>query len=96
MDAGVGGSAAIEIGKRLAKLAKHAQVIVVTHLAQVAAFADKHLAVVKSSNAGFMSSDVHELTGDSRITELARMMAGLKESDSAREHAMELLELARN
>ncbi len=96
VDAGVGGSAAIEVGKRLAKLAKHAQVIVVTHLAQVAAFADKHLAVVKNNNGGFTSSDVLELTGDSRITELARMMAGLKESDSAREHALELLELARN
>jgi len=96
VDAGVGGAAAIEVGKRLAMLAKNAQVIVVTHLAQVAAFADKHLQVVKSNNAGFTSSDVKDLQGDQRSTELARMLSGLQDSDSARNHAVELLELAKN
>ncbi|NBR54367.1 MAG: DNA repair protein RecN [Micrococcales bacterium] len=96
VDAGVGGAAAIEVGKRLAMLAKNAQVIVVTHLAQVAAFADKHLQVVKTSNAGFTSSDVKELQGEDQSTELARMLAGLQDSDSAREHALELLDLAKN
>ena len=96
VDAGVGGAAAIEVGKRLAILAKNAQVIVVTHLAQVAAFADKHLQVVKSNNAGFTSSDVKDLQGEDRSTELARMLAGMQDSESAREHAMELLDLAKN
>ena len=96
VDAGVGGAAAIEVGRRLAGLAKNAQVIVVTHLAQVAAFADKHLTVVKSSSAGFTASDVQDLSGDQRAAELARMLSGLQESDSAREHALELLALAKS
>jgi DNA repair protein RecN (Recombination protein N) len=96
VDAGVGGAAAIEVGRRLAGLAKNAQVIVVTHLAQVAAFADKHLTVIKSSSAGFTASDVKDLTGDARSGELARMLSGLQDSESAREHALELLALAKS
>lgn len=94
IDAGVGGEAAVQIGKRLAALAQRVQVIVVTHLPQVAAYADKHLRVNKDPNveAGFTTSDVSELTGDARVSELARMLAGHANSDSARQHARELLE----
>lgn len=94
IDAGVGGEAAVQIGRRLARLAKHVQVIVVTHLPQVAAYADKHLRVNKAPNveAGFTTSDVSELIGEDRISELARMLAGHADSTSAREHAKELLE----
>jgi DNA repair protein RecN (Recombination protein N) len=91
VDAGVGGGAAIEVGRRLATLAQDAQVIVVTHLAQVAAYADKHLRVMKSSNAEYTASDVVSLTGGDRIEELARMLSGLSDSGSARVHAHELL-----
>ncbi len=96
VDAGVGGAAAIEVGRRLAKLAKGAQVIVVTHLAQVAAFADNHLSVIKETSEGFTSSDVRNLSGEDRVTELARMLSGLQDSDSARGHATELLGLAKD
>ena len=96
VDAGVGGAAAIEVGRRLAKLAKNAQVIVVTHLAQVAAFADQHLAIVKSSDSLFTSSDVRILDSSAKAEELARMLSGLADSESARSHALELLELAKN
>lgn len=94
IDAGVGGEAAVQIGKRLARLARRVQVIVVTHLPQVAAYANKHLRVNKAPNveAGFTTSDVTELTGDDRVSELARMLAGHADSTSAREHARELLE----
>lgn len=95
VDAGVGGAAAIEIGRRLARLAKQAQVIVVTHLAQVAAFADHHLRVSKSADGGFTNSSVNNLTEFDRISELARMLSGLDESESAKQHATELLALAR-
>lgn len=91
VDAGVGGAAAIEVGRRLAKLSKDAQVIVVTHLAQVAAYADRHLRVMKSTNAEYTSSDVVSLIGGARIEELARMLSGLSDSGSARVHAHELL-----
>ena len=96
VDAGVGGAAAIEVGRRLAKLAKNAQVIVVTHLAQVAAFADRHLTVVKTSDAGFTSSDVRVLDDSARAEELARMLSGLSDSETARTHASELRDLAKN
>ncbi len=95
IDAGVGGAAAIEIGRRLAKLAQTAQVIVVTHLAQVAAFANHHLNVQKTASATFTASDVQVLTGEARTAELARMLSGLADSASAREHAQELLALAK-
>ena len=96
VDAGVGGAAAIEVGRRLAKLAKNAQGIVVTHLAQVAAFADRHLTVVKTSDAGFTSSDVRVLDDSARAEELARMLSGLSDSETARTHASELRDLAKN
>jgi len=91
VDAGVGGKAAIEVGRRLACLAKHTQVIVVTHLPQVAAWADSHFVVKKSSDGTVTASDVRALDAQSRVEEIARMLAGLEESTSAREHAAELL-----
>ena len=93
VDAGVGGKAAIEVGRRLATLSKSAQVIVVTHLPQVAAWADTHFSVTKSSDGSIVSSGVRKLTTEERIEEIARMLAGLGESSSAREHAAELLAL---
>lgn len=90
VDAGVGGRAAVQIGRRLARLARSHQVIVVTHLPQVAAYADTHL-VVHSSGA---ASEVRRLGTDERVAELARMLAGLGESDTARAHARELLDAA--
>ncbi|TAM70273.1 MAG: DNA repair protein RecN [Microbacteriaceae bacterium] len=94
IDAGVGGAAAIEIGRRLGELAKSAQVIVVTHLAQVAAFATNHLSVVKDSDGSVTASSVRQLTGDERIAEMTRLLSGLSGSASGLEHARELLELA--
>ncbi|EMQ98169.1 DNA repair protein RecN [Paeniglutamicibacter gangotriensis] len=97
VDAGVGGKAAVEIGKRLAMLAKHVQVIVVTHLPQVAAYADRHVRVIKSSDAGaaagagFTASDVVLLDEAERVRELARMLAGQEDSSTAQAHAEELL-----
>ena len=91
VDAGVGGKAAIEVGRRLALLAQHSQVIVVTHLPQVAAWADTHFVVRKSSNGSISQSDVAKLDVQNRIEEIARMLAGLEGSTSAREHAAELL-----
>jgi DNA repair protein RecN (Recombination protein N) len=92
VDAGVGGRAAVQIGRRLARLARTQQVIVVTHLPQVAAYADVHLAVHSIGRDG--ASGVRRLEGDARVAELARMLAGLGESDSGRAHARELLEAA--
>ncbi len=96
VDAGVGGASAIEIGKRLAQLARTAQVIVVTHLPQVAAFANNHLRVVKSTAGEITASSVQQLQGDERAEELARMLSGLADSESALIHARELLETARS
>jgi DNA repair protein RecN (Recombination protein N) len=93
VDAGVGGRAAVQIGRRLARLARTHQVIVVTHLPQVAAYADVHL-VVHAGPKG--ASGVQRVTDDDRVAELARMMAGLGESDSGRAHARELLDAARS
>lgn len=92
VDAGVGGRAATEVGRRLAALARNSQVLVVTHLAQVAAFADRHLVVTKSRDGAVTASDVREVTGEDRVRELARMLSGQEESDAARAHAAELLE----
>jgi DNA repair protein RecN (Recombination protein N) len=92
VDAGVGGWAAVQIGRRLARLARTHQVIVVTHLPQVAAYADVHLVVHNAGPKG--ASGVRRLTGDERVAELARMLAGLGESDSGRAHARELLDAA--
>ena len=91
VDAGIGGAAAIEVGKRLKTLAKHHQIVVVTHLPQVAAFADKHLKVEKSAAGNVTTSSVTELDQNARVTEIARMMAGIEDSASALEHARELL-----
>jgi DNA repair protein RecN (Recombination protein N) len=93
VDAGVGGAAAIEIGRRLARLAQSSQVIVVTHLAQVAAFANNHVQVVKDSAGGFTESSSRRLDGDERLGEMARLLSGLSDSSSALEHAAELLAL---
>ena len=94
VDAGIGGAAAIEVGKRLQALAKHPQIVVVTHLPQVAAFADNHLKVEKSASGNVTTSSVTELDQKARVTEIARMMAGIEESTSALEHARELLEMS--
>ncbi len=97
VDAGVGGRAALEVGRRLAELAKSAQVIVVTHLAQVAAFADQQIVVSRSGTTEeetVTQSDVREVTDDARIEELARMLSGQDESTAARRHAAELLKSA--
>ncbi|MBN9325910.1 MAG: DNA repair protein RecN, partial [Cellulomonas sp.] len=94
VDAGVGGKAAVEVGRRLAQLARSAQVPVATHLAQVAAFADTHLVVTKSTAGGHdlvTESDVRSVVGEDRVRELARMLAGQEDSEAARAHAAELL-----
>jgi len=96
VDAGVGGAAATEVGKRLAMLAKNAQVIVVTHLPQVAAFASRHLRVLKSQTASFTATDVVKLEGEAVVEELARMLSGLSESETGKSHAKELLDLAQS
>ncbi|MGW6282973.1 DNA repair protein RecN [Kribbella sp. NPDC055071] len=94
IDAGIGGRAAVEVGKRLARLAEKAQVIVVTHLPQVAAFADRHAVVLKSDDGSVTTSGLVALDDDARLKELSRMMAGLEHSDAAQAHAEELLALA--
>ena len=91
VDAGVGGKAAIEVGRRLHALSQHAQVIVVTHLPQVAAWADRHFVVAKDSDGQIVQSGVSQLDDKARVSEIARMLAGLDESVSAQEHAAELL-----
>jgi DNA repair protein RecN (Recombination protein N) len=92
VDAGVGGRAAVEIGRRLARLARTHQVVVVTHLPQVAAYADRHLVVDKATYAtGLTRSGVRELDEVARVGELARMLAGLDDTDTGRAHAEELL-----
>lgn len=91
VDAGVSGSVAVEVGRRLARLAQHSQVIVVTHLAQVAAFASAHWVVSKSSHGQVTTSDVRRLSDAEREAELARMMGGLADSDSGLAHARDLL-----
>jgi DNA repair protein RecN (Recombination protein N) len=94
VDAGVGGKAAVEVGRRLAMLARHAQVLVVTHLPQVAAFADRHVVVVKSSDGTVTSSGLTVLDDAGRVRELSRMLAGLEDSETALAHAEELLAAA--
>jgi DNA repair protein RecN (Recombination protein N) len=94
VDAGVGGKAAVEIGRRLARLARLAQVIVVTHLPQVAAFADTHLVVEKADDGSVTRSGVIRLDQPSRVRELSRMLAGLEDSEYGQAHAEELLALA--
>lgn len=96
VDAGVGGASAIEIGRRLARLARTAQVIVVTHLAQVAAFSTNHLRVVKDSDGAVTASSVQQLAGEERIREMARLLSGLTDSESGLQHARELIDAARS
>jgi len=96
VDAGIGGAAAIEVGRRLARLAQTSQVIAVTHLAQVAAFANNHLSVVKASDGSVTASSVRRLAGAEREAEMARLLSGMPDSPAALEHARELLSLGRN
>ncbi len=93
VDAGIGGAAAIEVGRRLARLAETSQVIAVTHLAQVAAFATNHLSVVKASDGSVTASDVRRLEGAEREAEMARLLSGMPDSEAALLHARELLAL---
>ncbi|WP_405579892.1 DNA repair protein RecN [Streptomyces sp. NBC_01190] len=95
VDAGVGGKAAVEVGRRLARLARTAQVIVVTHLPQVAAFADRQLLVEKTNDGSVTRSGVTVLEGEARVRELSRMLAGLEDSELGRAHAEELLAAAK-
>ena len=92
VDAGVGGASALEIGRRLDRLAQTSQVIVVTHLAQVAAYANNHLLVVKDTDGQVTTSSVAVLEGEERVRELARMLGGMEDSHTALSHARELLE----
>jgi len=94
VDAGVGGKAAVEVGRRLAALARTAQVLVVTHLPQVAAYADRHVVVHKSQDGTVTTSGLTVLSADDRVRELSRMLAGQEESDTALAHAQELLDTA--
>ena len=96
VDAGIGGAAAVEVGRRLGMLARHAQVLVVTHLPQVAAFADRHVVVRKSADGSVTTSGLSVLDEEGRVRELSRMLAGFEESEAARAHAVELLEAARH
>ncbi|MCS7481898.1 DNA repair protein RecN [Umezawaea endophytica] len=95
VDAGVGGRAAVEVGRRLARLARSHQVIVVTHLPQVAAFADRHLVVDKTADGILTRSGVRVLDESERVVELARMLAGMDSTDTGRAHAVELLAAAK-
>ena len=94
VDAGIGGKAAVEVGRRLARLAENAQVLAVTHLPQVAAFAHHHFRVIKDDDGVVTSSSVTKLADGERVDELARMLAGQEDSDAAQAHARELLSLA--
>ncbi len=94
VDAGIGGRVAVEVGRRLARLARTAQVIVVTHLPQVAAFADRHVVVAKETGGRVTAASVAEVDGPERVRELVRMLSGLEDSSSGAEHAEELLALA--
>lgn len=94
VDAGIGGRAAVEVGRRLARLSRTSQVIVVTHLPQVAAFADIHVVVAKGSDGSVTATSVSRVSGDSRVAELVRMLSGLEASEAGAEHARELLQAA--
>jgi DNA repair protein RecN (Recombination protein N) len=95
VDAGVGGQAAVELGRRLKKLAESTQVIVVTHLPQVAAFADRQIRVSKDVSGEITESSVELLSEHDRQIELARMLSGNPDSEVALEHAKELLNSAK-
>jgi DNA repair protein RecN (Recombination protein N) len=91
VDAGIGGEAGAAVGRALAQLGRGHQVLCVTHLAQVAAYADAQLAVTKQEKKGRTTTAVEVLLDDARVSEISRMLAGVGESDHAREHARELL-----
>ena len=93
IDAGIGGATALAVGRRLAQLAREHQVLVITHLAQVAAFADAHLVVEKSEAAGRAVTRVRRVAGEERVVEVARMLAG-SDSDTGLAHARELISTA--
>jgi len=93
VDAGIGGAVAVEVGRRLAALAQHTQVIVVTHLPQVAAFADRHLVVEKKAATNSVETTVALVNGDARVREITRTLSGLPDSEHGGAHAIELLEL---
>ena len=93
VDAGIGGGVAVEVGRRLAALAKHTQVIVVTHLPQVAAFADRHLVVEKVAQSHSVETSIARVQGEERVREITRMLSGLPDSEHGGAHALELLEL---
>jgi DNA repair protein RecN (Recombination protein N) len=95
VDAGIGGEAALTVGRSLAALGADHQVLVVTHLPQVAAFADAQIAVAKGEDAGRTVATAHPLDDGERVVELSRMLSGLPDSDTARDHAEELLAAAR-
>ncbi|MDN4484396.1 DNA repair protein RecN [Demequina lignilytica] len=95
VDAGVGGRAAVAVGRRLAELARTHQVLVVTHLAQVAAHADRHVVVAKATDGAITRAQVHEVAGDARVEELARLLSGHEDSKTALAHARELWEASR-
>lgn len=94
VDAGIGGKTAIEVGKRLAKLSQEAQVIVVTHLPQVAVYADNHLKVVKSETDNDVQTSVEQLNKQGVIDELTRMLSGMSDSESGKSHAKEMIQQA--
>lgn len=94
VDAGIGGEAALAVGQALTSLAERHQVLVVTHLPQVAAFAHHHVAVRKSDDGVSVASDLVAVNGTDRVTELARMLAGQPSWDSGRQHASDLLRSA--
>lgn len=94
IDAGIGGEAGLIIGERLARLAKHFQIIVITHLAQVAVWAERHFRIEKEANDQIVLSSVTEVHGDQRVIEIARMLSGQSDSDVAQKHARELLKHA--
>jgi DNA repair protein RecN (Recombination protein N) len=94
VDAGVGGRAAVEVGRRLARLGRTSQVLVVTHLPQVAAFADHHVVVTKDAGGMVTASSIRVVQGEERVAELVRMLSGLEASDAGVAHARELLAVA--
>ena len=96
VDAGIGGKTALEVGRRLKSLSESAQVIVVTHLPQVAIWADNHLRVAKDLSGSITESSIEVISGDDREIEIARMLSGLSDSEHAQEHARELLDLGRS
>jgi DNA repair protein RecN (Recombination protein N) len=91
VDAGVGGSAAEAVGRRLKKIASGDQVMCVTHLAQIAGFADHHYVVSKRENKGRTVSEVSEVTGEARVKEIGRMLSGERVTEEALRHAEQLL-----